>query len=339
VSVTVFTNDELKAIEEKTTLPRFLFFPLAILGFFLIGYSWPVDHWAVRAGWMLFTAYWLFCWTSCFHETAHQTLCGSRWFSIWLGRFLGTVMGVPYTTYRESHIRHHAYLNKPTDWELWPYCDPKTSIWFRRVFVWIDLLFGFVLAPAVYGRTFFHKDSPIRSKKLRRTILWEYVGIVVFWGTVLGFVAYYGEWMGLLQIWVIPHLIAGIFQNGRKLTEHLGMSSYDPLHGTRTVVGENWFTRFCTFCNFDIFVHGPHHRHPRLAHNQLRQKINEYAAENPDSPYPLYKSYWRATLASIPWMFRNPGVGMNVGAPPPEKEKDSDVQNFVADVNEEVLAT
>ncbi|MFQ5730357.1 MAG: fatty acid desaturase family protein [Planctomycetaceae bacterium] len=338
MSITIFADEEQRALEEKTTLPRFLFFPLCVLGFVLIATSWPVDHWAVRAGWILFTSYWMFCWMSCFHETAHQTLCGSRTFSIWLGRFLGTAMWVPYTTYRESHIRHHAYLNKPTDWELWPYCDPDVPLWFRRVFVWVDLLLGFVTAPAIYGRTFFHRNSPIRSKQLRRKIVWEYVGIAVGWGTIIGFVAWYDKWMGLLLVWIAPHWLAGIWQNARKLTEHLGMASYDPLQGTRTVLGENWFTRLCTFLNFDIFVHGPHHRHPRLAHDRLRQKMVEYADENPDTPYPLFKSYWRATLAGIPWMVRNPGVGMNVGAPSPEMEKDTDVRNFVGDVNVEILA-
>ena len=45
--------------------------------------------------------------------------------SIWTGRLLGTMMFTPYTAYREVHIRHHAYLNTPRDWELWPYSDPQ----------------------------------------------------------------------------------------------------------------------------------------------------------------------------------------------------------------------
>ena len=67
------------------------------------------------------------------------------------GRVIGTMIGVPYSIYRESHIRHHAYLNKPYDWELWPYSDPKASLWFRRVFVWFDLFLGMLGAMATYG--------------------------------------------------------------------------------------------------------------------------------------------------------------------------------------------
>ena len=150
MSVTAFTPQEQQALREKWTLPRFLFFPGGVLGLVSLGYSWPSPHPGWQVFWTLFTSFNLLCWTSCFHETAHQTLCGSARFSIWLGRFLGTVMGVPYTVYRESHIRHHAYLNKPHDWELWPYADPHRSLAFRRVFVWIDLLFGFVMSPYIY---------------------------------------------------------------------------------------------------------------------------------------------------------------------------------------------
>jgi fatty acid desaturase len=338
VSETVFTAEEQKALEEKVILPRFFFGPLGVFGIWALAVQWPNDHWLTYALSTIGLTYILFCWTSCFHETAHQTLCSSKRLSVLIGRILGTVMFAPYSVYRESHIRHHAYLNKPTDYELWPYSDPNTSVWFRRVFVWFDLVFGFVMSPFVYGRTYFHKDSPIRSPSLRRTIAYEYVGCVVFWGSVLGLVAWYGAWMGFCRAWLIPHFLAGIYQSARKLTEHLGMASYDPMLGTRTVLGKNLLTRLFTYMNFDIFVHGPHHRHPRVSHNLLGVKMNEYMTEHPQAQFPLYGTYLSATADMLPHMFRNPGVGMNVGAAAPALEKDVDVQNFVGDVSQEVLA-
>lgn len=337
VSVTNFTEEELEAIESKRTIPRFLFFPAGVMGLWFIANPWPSDHWAVQTVWILLTSYILFCWTSAFHETAHQTLCGSRWISIWLGRLLGCVVLVPYNVYRESHIRHHGYLNKPDDFELWPYSDPHAPLWFRRVFVWLDLIFGAVTSPWIYNRTFFHKNSPIQSPKLRRTIRWEYLGVAAFWTAILSTVAWNGAWFGLLKVWVLPHWLAGIYQTTRKLTEHLGMASYDPLLGTRTVIGENAFTRLGTYLNFDIFIHGPHHRHPRMAHNRLKQTMDDYVRENPGTEYPLYETYWQATRQMIPWMFRNPGVGVNRGAPPPNAGH-REVDDFVGDVNREVLA-
>lgn len=338
MSVTVFTEEELEDLEHKWTLPRFVFFPAGLVTMWSIAHPWPIDHWSVVLGWQLCTAYIMFCWTSCFHETAHQTLTGSQRVSIWLGRLLGCLIGAPYTVYRESHIRHHAYLNKPSDWELWPYSDPNASPAFRRVFVWLDLILGAITSPYIYGRIFFHRDSPIKSPQVRRRIRIEYAAVVVFWGTVLSAIAWSGAWLGFFKVWVIPHLLAGMYQNGRKLTEHLGMASYDPLLGTRTVIGDSWLTRICTYMNFDIFVHGPHHRHPRIAHDQLKAKMQEYLAENPDRQYPIFGSYWKATRQMIPWLFRNPGVGMNVGAARPDGERERHVRNFVADVTEEVLA-
>lgn len=334
MNYTKFTSDEIQAIEERQTALRFLFFPFQVLAMVSIAFPWPVDHWAIRVFWILVTSYFMLCWTSCFHETAHQTLFRSQNWSIAIGRALGALMFVPYTAYREVHIRHHAYLNKPNDWELWPYSDPSTSIGFRRLFVWGDLFAGILFGPLVYGRIYFHKDSPLTDQQ-RRAVRWEVVLIVAFWASVLTVVTRTNTWGFFLIVWVAPHCLAGIYQNGRKLTEHLGMQSYDPLLGTRTVVGSSLFTRLSTFLNFDIFVHGPHHRHPRVSHDQLADLTRQYV-EDSDEDYPIYHTYAGATRDMLPWLFRNPGVGMNVGAPPPTES--NQVDNFVADVTTEVLA-
>jgi fatty acid desaturase len=334
MSFTTFTSQEKEAIANRKTLLRFLFFPAQILAMYLVAFPWPVDHWAVRVFWMFITSYFMFCWTSCFHETAHQTLFSSQRLSVLLGNVLGWLMLVPYTAYRETHIRHHAYLNKPSDWELWPYSDPKAPRWFRKVFVWCDLFLGFATAPIVYGRIYFSPSSPLKAEQ-RRAIRWEYFGMACFWAAVLGVVAYYNAWTTFLLAWLIPYYFASLYQNGRKLTEHLGMKSYDPLRGTRTVIGDNFFTKACTFLNFDIFVHGPHHRHPRVSHDQLEELTKKYAAEQATNPLPLYPTYMSATRDMLYWFFKEPGVGVNVGADMPHQNEH--VDDFVADVTEEVV--
>lgn len=45
-----------------------------------------------------------------------------------------------------------------------------------------------------------------------------------------------------------------------------------------------------------------------------------------------------AARSMLPFVFRNSGVGMNAGVPCPDAEKRKNVNNFVADVSEEVLA-
>lgn len=338
MSVTVLTAEEIESLEDKWVIPRFAFFPGGLIGMAALAFNWPNGHWGWTTAWTLMTAYCFFCWTSCFHEAAHQTITKGRGFSIWLGRFIGVMMWVPYTVYRESHIRHHAYLNKPSDWELWPYSDPTTSRTFRRVFAWFDLLFGNLAAPYVYGRIFFHKKSPLKSPEIRRVIRNEYLANLVVSGATLALIGYFGLWMEFLRCWLIPYSIAGVWQTVRKFTEHLGMASYDPLLGTRTVMGNNLVTRVCTYLNFDIFVHGPHHRHPRIAHSKLTYKMSDYVESNPDKAFPVFPTYFHAIAHTIPFLLKNPGVGMNAGAPAPDADKDSDVENFVTDVTAEVLA-
>jgi fatty acid desaturase len=336
MSTTAFTLDEQKAIEEKGFVLRMACLPAAAIGLYFLAWPWPADTWPVNVLWTIVTAYFLFCWTSCFHETAHQSLTRWRWLDIAIGRFLGTVMFVPYTVYREAHVRHHAYVNRPNDWELWPYSNPNCSRTFRRAFVFLDIVLGFLVSPFIYSRIFFHPDSPLKSPAIRRTIRFEYFGIILFWGYVFGKLTYTGTWQTYVHVWLAPHMIAGVMQTMRKLTEHLGMASYDPMLGTRTVIGTNWITRFGSFMNFDIFVHGPHHRHPRLAQNQLKDKMDEYLSNHPGTNYPVYSSYVRATTAMLPYLFMNPGIGMNVGAAPPGQARVVEITNFPADVVREV---
>ena len=322
-----------------SAIPRFVFAPFGIIAIVALIMEWPNGTWPVQLAWIGVASYVNFCWTSCFHEAAHQTLCGSRRFSICVGRAVGTLILVPYNTYRESHIRHHAYLNKPTDWELWPYSDPTSPLWFRRMFCWLEVPFGAFTSPIAYGRLYFHKNSPLTNSKMRRTIGREYLAILLVWGSAFGLVAYTSSWRIFLMVWVIPHLITGVYQTFRKFTEHLGMQSYDPLLGTRTVIGTNWVTRLLTYLNFDIFVHGPHHRHPRYRHEQLCDKMDEYQNENPETSYPVFTTYWRAILHTLPAVLANPGVGMNAGAPAPADEKPHGIEEFSTDVTAEILAT
>jgi fatty acid desaturase len=318
-SVTHFTADEERSLGEKRTLPRMLSIPTAALAMAANGYLFSSAHvWTPATPWMVaalvaLTASMMFCWTSALHEAAHQTLFKSRALSIWCGRLLGTSMFTPYTAYREVHIRHHAYLNTPRDWELWPYSDPNASLGFRRAFVWFDLLCGIAAGPVIYGRIYFHKNSPIKSPEVRREIRNEYLGIIAVWGAIWTFTTLTHQWPAHLIVVILPMYLAAFMQTFRKFTEHLGMASFDPLQGTRTVLPRKWLLRLSSFLNFDIFIHGPHHRHPRLTHTTLEAKLHEYQAENPEIDYPAYERYWQAMLDMAPSMFINPGCGVNAG--------------------------
>jgi hypothetical protein len=72
-----------------------------------------------------------------------------------------------------------------------------------------------------------------------------------------------------------------------------------------------------------------------VSHDQLEELTKKYAAENAINPLPLYPTYLSATRDMLYWFFRNPGVGVNVGAEVPNQAEQ--VDDFVADVTEEVI--
>src|SRR5436190_14181298 len=133
---TNFTDDEKRAIAGQSLVVHLLCLVPAVGGMVCLALQWPSDHLAVVIPLMFVTAYGMLCYTSCLHEVVHQTLFRRARLNVALGRLIGTPIFIPYTAYRETHIRHHAYLNTPDDWELWPYATPGTSLPFRRVFVW-----------------------------------------------------------------------------------------------------------------------------------------------------------------------------------------------------------
>jgi fatty acid desaturase len=314
MSTTTFSDQQRDAVRRGWTLPHLLVIPAVAFGMWMIYHPWPANTGLCQVGWILFTSYALLSLSSCFHETTHQTYSGSTFVSIWVGRLIGTMLLVPYTAYRETHIRHHAYLNTPSDWELWPYSDPRSPRWFRRLFVWCDLFLGFLTTPVIYGRIFFHKKSPLKSPRIRITIWLEYLAIAAAWGGLLAVLKHYHVLRTSYSQWALAMFAMTFLQTGRKLTEHLGMASFDPIQGTRTVLGPGWLTRLTTYMQFDIFIHGPHHRYPRMPHAELKQAIAPYLGET-GMQAPVFRSYAQAILDMLPWMWLNPGVGVNVGAP------------------------
>lgn len=65
--------------------------------------------------------------------------------------------------------------------------------------------------------------------------------------------------------------------------------------------------------------------------------MNEYVEKQPELQYPMFRTYSAAVWDMLPFLIKNPGVGMNAGAEAPDAEKKA-AENFVADVVEEVLS-
>ncbi len=283
------------------------------VGVYALAAGWPTTHPAWIAAATLWLAYFQYCWTTIFHEDVHYTLYRARWHNIFNGTIVGTLLLVPFSVYRQVHVRHHAKMNSPDDWELWPYTDPSRSLRFRRVFLWFDLLLGTWVAPWIYGRMFWVRSSPLKDPKLRQRIALEYLLIAAFWGTLLALVAHYGWWRPFLLAYVVPAWLAGMLQTLRKFVDHLGLPAGEAMAGCRTVLSRSWIGKLIDLTSFNINAHGLHHKFPQMPHANLaraRDLVTSAAGA------PIFRSHLAAVRDTLPH-FAFPGIGLNARPPAP----------------------
>jgi len=270
--------------------------------------GWPTAHpvWIVAV--ILALAYVQHCWTIIFHEDAHYLLYEARWHNRFNGIIVGTLLLIPFDIFRDVHMRHHRAMNTAKDWELWPYADPTKSLRFRRIFVFLDVVFGAWVDPYIYNRIFFVKDSPIKDPKVRRRIKIQFLIMGLFWASVLTLVAYNGWWTKLLIVYLIPVWLTGMIQALRKLIEHLGLPAGDAMAGARTILHKDWVGRIAGWTSFHIEAHGLHHAYPQMPHNHLEKAMELTENAPADRVFP---NYWRAFLDMLPHL-KNPAIGENL---------------------------
>lgn len=276
-----------------------------------LAWGWPAENLLWTAFVILWLAYFQHTWTTIFHEDAHHALYRARWHNTFNGVIVGTLLMVPFSVYRQVHIRHHAKMSSPEDWELWPYCDPGRTLRFRRIFLFFDIIFGLWAAPYVYGRIFFVRHSPLTDPRLRRRIKLEYLLIVGFWGSIITLVTLTGAWWLFAKVYLIPAWLTGVIQTLRKLTEHLGLPAGDPMLGARTVLSKSVVGRAMEYTSFHISAHGLHHQYPQMPHDHLEKA---YDLKVPEKSAPVFPSYWRAMLDMCSHL-RHPGIGVNARQP------------------------
>lgn len=296
-------------------VPTMLFnLSMVAAAFFSLISGWPTDHpaWIVLVTIVL--AYFQHCWTIIFHEDAHYSLYAARWHNIFNGRIVGTLLLIPFEIFRQVHIRHHARMNTPDDFEQWPYCDPTKSLRFRRVFLVIDILLGAWVAPFIYNRAFFVRNTPMKDPAIRRKVWFEFGIMFVFWSVTIGLVAYYGAWRGLVLGYVIPAVVTGWIQTIRKLTEHLGLPAGDPMRGARTVLPQRPMGRWFAWTSFHIESHGLHHKFPQMPHRNL-EKAYALLEDGETAPEVTFSTYWQAIRDMLPHL-RRPGIGVNAPGQP-----------------------
>lgn len=225
-----------------------------------------------------------------FHEASHGMLRKSKFLNDVDGVFIGFLSFMSFTLYRASHQTHHAHLGCERDEELWPFVDPKSPRWFRRLMAFTELFFGLFHTPAVFLRTFLRKGSPIRSKKVRRRIWREFIGMAIFWTIIVSFVAWQGAWKYFLWMYFIPGFIAGNLQSWRKYIEHVGLTGSTIRSATRSIVADSWSGKLVSFTLLHEPFHGVHHQRAGIPHAELPLHRKDLLPENDEelAPFPSY---------------------------------------------------
>ncbi len=270
--------------------------------------GWPSDNWLWTSAWILWLTYFQHTWMTIFHEDVHYALYRAKWHNIMNGMIVGTLLTVPFAVYRHVHIRHHNRMNHPEDWELWPYVDPSKSLGFRRVFMIFDVVLGLWVAPLIYSRIFWSKNSPLKEPSQRRRILLEYAIILIFWGAIWGLVAYTGAWWLFAKMYLIPAWLSGVVQTFRKFTEHLGLPLGTPMEGARTVIPQDALGKAVAYTSFHITAHGVHHQYPQMPHENLEKALAVEREAHPDAP--VFNSHVRAFCDMVRHLW-HPGIGVN----------------------------
>lgn len=242
-----------------------------------------------------------------FHEASHGHLRKSRLLNEIDGFIIGTFSLMSFSLYRAAHQLHHAYLASERDEELWPFVHPRMSRWVRVVAAVLELTMGMFFTPFLFLRTFLRKDSPIRNRKLRRSIWIEFAITAAVWTAILTANALFGTWKYFLWMYFIPAWLAANMQSLRKYVEHVGLTGATVNGSTRSIIADGWHAKFICFTLLHEPYHGVHHWRSGLSHPELPQHAEALEPTVPDERPPFHT--YRAALHDLFVNLPDPRVG------------------------------
>jgi fatty acid desaturase len=226
-----------------------------------------------------------------FHEASHGLLRNNRRLNEIDGVIMGVLSLTSFSLYRAAHQTHHAHLGTERDEELWPFVNPRSPRWSRRLAAFLELNAGMLFTPLIFIRTFLRTGSPIRSRKVRRRI-WLELGLTfVAWILILTAVSCFGVWKYFFWLYLGPAFLAANLQSWRKYIEHVGLTGSTIRSATRSIVAEGWLGRLVSLTLLHEPFHGVHHQQPGLSHAELPQRAEALAPTAPDecAPFPSYR--------------------------------------------------
>ena len=242
-----------------------------------------------------------------FHEASHGMLRKHKRANYVSGVIMGMVSFLSFTKYRVLHQSHHMHLATEEDVELWPFVNPDTPRWGRRLAAFLELTFGLVYTPFLFWRAFFVKSRGFNNAKVRRLIWRELAIIVVFWTVAMTFVVTKDLWPWFWWNYFIPAFVAGNLQSWRKYIEHVGLSGESARSATRSIVADTWMGKLVSYTLLHEPLHGIHHIKAGLPHYELdaHTELLEPVDEGDTKPFPNYRTAFLDLLRKLP----DPRVG------------------------------
>ena len=242
-----------------------------------------------------------------FHEASHGLLRKNRLFNEIEGVLIGAFSLMSFTLYRVVHQTHHAHLASERDEEMWPLVQTRIARWARCAAATLELTAGLFYSPLIFLRTFLRKNSPIRSKRVRRRIWAELALSAALWTGILWAVAHWDAWKYFLWMYVVPAYLAANLQSWRKYIEHVGLTGSTANSSTRSVVSQSWIGRVVAFTLLHEPFHGVHHQCAGLPHAELPQRVSDLIPREPGErrPFPSYRHALLDLLRSL----ANPRAG------------------------------
>lgn len=217
------------------------------------------------------------------HEGIHGTLFRNKR----LDRLFGFVMGAPsmftVTAYGVNHLLHHKHTRTKEDPDdIRNFTDDPQRL---SLLYYLWLFFGMTFyVGRVSWVAMTHGSPEERRRMIAERMILSVVG--------LGIVAaswWYGFFGVVMQVWIIPLLIASFYGNVRGWAEHTLTEAGHPLTETRTVTSNPLFS----FLNINLNYHLEHHLFPGVPWYNLpkvhRILLDDYRAAGAS----VYRSYAR----------------------------------------------
>ncbi len=304
------TEEPIAALREEHSVSSVTFQSLVFLLLFTesaIGVSvWM--RWLWLALPLVFvSAHWMHGLLIGFHEASHGLLRKSRRLNEFDGVLIGIFSLVPFSLYRVVHQMHHMHLSTEKDTELWPFVLTRAPRWARCLAAFCELTLGLFYTPLIFLRVFIHRQTLVRSRKVRRRVWMEMAVTAAAWAVVVAAVAYWNVWNYFLWVYLAPALIASNLQTWRKYIEHLGLLGNTVNSSTRSIVPRSWFGRVFAHTLLHEPYHGVHHQNAGLPHAVLPQFTSILEPKHPGERTP-FMSY-RQALPDVIRSLRDPRIG------------------------------